>query len=230
MGWQKSSSRISFPRRVGLVHASANVVALYLYVSSSLARKRGRRLRGWWLSTAGFGVATTSAYLGGHLSLGKGIGVDQTAFDEGPTDWQPVIADAKAEIFEGLEPEGVAIIPEDSPYRDRLVKEIQRILVEELVGLLVEQQRVRVPHGDAPGPFLAAERLAEHVADRNRADLRTGHAGNLEHREAAAAALQFDLYFLVVELACAQLAAEAVARRDPRPGPHQRVEHALFRG
>src|SRR4030095_15169350 len=32
------------------------------------------------------------------------------------------IADAKAEIFEGLEPEGIAIIPEDSPYRDRLVK------------------------------------------------------------------------------------------------------------
>ncbi|HXG80394.1 MAG TPA: UDP-N-acetylmuramoyl-tripeptide--D-alanyl-D-alanine ligase [Sphingomicrobium sp.] len=32
------------------------------------------------------------------------------------------IADAKAEIFEGLEPEGVAIVPEDSPYRDRLVK------------------------------------------------------------------------------------------------------------
>ena len=80
-------------RRVGLVHASANVVALYLYVSSSLARKRGRRLRGWWLSTSGFGVVTASAYLGGHLSFGKGIGVDQTAFDEGPTDWQPVIAE-----------------------------------------------------------------------------------------------------------------------------------------
>ena len=32
------------------------------------------------------------------------------------------IADAKAEIFEGLEPDGVAIIPEDTPYRDRLVK------------------------------------------------------------------------------------------------------------
>jgi nitrite reductase/ring-hydroxylating ferredoxin subunit/uncharacterized membrane protein len=81
-------------RRVGLVHAGANVVALYLYVRSSLARKRGRRLRGWCLSTAGFGVVTASAYLGGHLSFGKGIGVDQTAFDEGPTDWQPVIADA----------------------------------------------------------------------------------------------------------------------------------------
>jgi nitrite reductase/ring-hydroxylating ferredoxin subunit len=82
------------PRRVGLVHASANVVALYLYVRSSVARKRGRRLRGWWLSMTGFGVITTSAYLGGHLSFSRGIGVDHTAFDEGPTDWQPVIADA----------------------------------------------------------------------------------------------------------------------------------------
>jgi UDP-N-acetylmuramoyl-tripeptide--D-alanyl-D-alanine ligase len=32
------------------------------------------------------------------------------------------IADAKAEIFEGLEPEGIAIVPEDSPWRDRVVK------------------------------------------------------------------------------------------------------------
>ena len=32
------------------------------------------------------------------------------------------IADAKGEIFEGLEEDGVAIIPEDSPWRDRLVR------------------------------------------------------------------------------------------------------------
>ncbi|WP_294120437.1 UDP-N-acetylmuramoyl-tripeptide--D-alanyl-D-alanine ligase [Sphingomonas sp.] len=32
------------------------------------------------------------------------------------------IADAKAEIFEGLEPGGIAILPEDSAYRGRLVK------------------------------------------------------------------------------------------------------------
>jgi UDP-N-acetylmuramoyl-tripeptide--D-alanyl-D-alanine ligase len=31
------------------------------------------------------------------------------------------IADAKAEIFEGLKPGGVAIVPFDSPYRDRLI-------------------------------------------------------------------------------------------------------------
>ena len=31
------------------------------------------------------------------------------------------IADAKAEIFQGLEPGGTAIIPFDSPHRDRLI-------------------------------------------------------------------------------------------------------------
>ena len=32
------------------------------------------------------------------------------------------VADAKGEIFQGLEAEGVAVIPEDSPYRGRLVR------------------------------------------------------------------------------------------------------------
>jgi UDP-N-acetylmuramoyl-tripeptide--D-alanyl-D-alanine ligase len=32
------------------------------------------------------------------------------------------IADAKGEIFEGLEPDGIAIVPENLPWRDRLVK------------------------------------------------------------------------------------------------------------
>jgi len=32
------------------------------------------------------------------------------------------IADAKAEIFEGLEPDGVAILPGDTPWSDRLIK------------------------------------------------------------------------------------------------------------
>ncbi|MDQ3079851.1 MAG: UDP-N-acetylmuramoyl-tripeptide--D-alanyl-D-alanine ligase [Pseudomonadota bacterium] len=36
------------------------------------------------------------------------------------------IADAKAEIFAGLEPGGVAIIPEDTPYRDRLLRAARR--------------------------------------------------------------------------------------------------------
>jgi UDP-N-acetylmuramoyl-tripeptide--D-alanyl-D-alanine ligase len=36
------------------------------------------------------------------------------------------IADAKAEIFDGLEPGGTAIVPNDTPHRDRLVKAARR--------------------------------------------------------------------------------------------------------
>ncbi len=39
---------------------------------------------------------------------------------------EEAIADAKAEIFEGLEPDGIAIIPNDTPHRDRLVKAARR--------------------------------------------------------------------------------------------------------
>jgi len=40
---------------------------------------------------------------------------------------EEAIADAKAEIFEGLEPRGVAIVPNDTPHRDRLVKAARRL-------------------------------------------------------------------------------------------------------
>src|SRR4051812_40660521 len=39
---------------------------------------------------------------------------------------EEAIADAKAEIFEGLKPDGVAIIPNDSAHRDRLLKAARR--------------------------------------------------------------------------------------------------------
>jgi len=39
---------------------------------------------------------------------------------------EEAIADAKAEIFQALEPEGVAIVPNDTPHRDRLVKTARR--------------------------------------------------------------------------------------------------------
>jgi UDP-N-acetylmuramoyl-tripeptide--D-alanyl-D-alanine ligase len=39
---------------------------------------------------------------------------------------EEAIADAKAEVFEGLERDGVAIIPNDTPHRDRLVKAARR--------------------------------------------------------------------------------------------------------
>ncbi|HET7708340.1 MAG TPA: UDP-N-acetylmuramoyl-tripeptide--D-alanyl-D-alanine ligase [Sphingomicrobium sp.] len=39
---------------------------------------------------------------------------------------EEAIADAKAEIFEGLEPGGTAILPNDSPHRDRLLRAARR--------------------------------------------------------------------------------------------------------
>src|SRR4029079_3104781 len=39
---------------------------------------------------------------------------------------EEAIADAKAEICEGLEPHGIAILPNDTPHRDRLLKAARR--------------------------------------------------------------------------------------------------------
>ena len=39
---------------------------------------------------------------------------------------EEAIADAKAEIFEGLEADGVAVLPNDTPHRDRLVRAARR--------------------------------------------------------------------------------------------------------
>src|SRR4029078_6821108 len=39
---------------------------------------------------------------------------------------EEAIADAKAEIFIGLEPDGIAIVPNSTPHRDRLVKAARR--------------------------------------------------------------------------------------------------------
>ena len=39
---------------------------------------------------------------------------------------EEAIADAKAEIFEGLEPHGIGILPNDTPHRDRLLKAARR--------------------------------------------------------------------------------------------------------
>jgi len=86
-------------RRVGVVHAVGNTTALTLHVLSWRARRDGRRFDGFALSTLGIAAATFSAWLGGHLSYGRGVGVNQTAFDEPPQEWTPVAADT--DVLEG---------------------------------------------------------------------------------------------------------------------------------
>lgn len=80
-------------RRVGLVHAGANVVALAVYSRSLVSRRRGHRVRGVGLSALGLSTVGAGAYLGGHLVLARGLGVDRTAFESRPEDWTDVADD-----------------------------------------------------------------------------------------------------------------------------------------
>ncbi len=87
-------------RRVGLVHALANSMALACYVASLMQRRGGSRARAKTLSYVGLGAMTVGGYLGGHMSYGLASGVDRTTFDDGPNDWVDVMDEH--ELSEGL--------------------------------------------------------------------------------------------------------------------------------
>ncbi len=96
--WADSEAVDSDVRRVGLVHAAVNAVALGFYTSSLTSRRKGRRGRGIAMALAGAGVMTVGGHLGGHLAYRLGVGVDQTSFDRGPDDWTEALhADALAD-------------------------------------------------------------------------------------------------------------------------------------
>ena len=67
-------------RRVGLVHAAGNNVALVLYVLSFRARRRGRHGSGVLLSLAGLGLVGATGFLGAHLSLARKVATRDPAF------------------------------------------------------------------------------------------------------------------------------------------------------
>jgi nitrite reductase/ring-hydroxylating ferredoxin subunit len=98
--------------RVGLVHATINTAALGLYAASLGERARGHRGRGKALGLAGFGVLLAGSYLGGHLTFARGVNVNRTAWQEGPAQWTPVLADA--DLRDGqprtVEVEGVTVL------------------------------------------------------------------------------------------------------------------------
>ena len=108
--WADSEPVDAAVRRAGVVHAGCNAVASLLYAASWSARKRGARGRGAVLGFAGMSVLLAGGYLGGHLSLSKGVGPDQTVFDPGPTDWTTA---ADASVL----PEGrpTRVVVDDTP-------------------------------------------------------------------------------------------------------------------
>lgn len=85
--WADGSVGNPSVRRIGVVHAVTNSAALSLYAASLRARRRGDRGKGMALGLLGAGALGFAGYLGGHLTLVNGVGVDQTAFDAGPDEW-----------------------------------------------------------------------------------------------------------------------------------------------
>jgi nitrite reductase/ring-hydroxylating ferredoxin subunit/uncharacterized membrane protein len=92
--WADTTPADDGVRRVGAVHAVANVAALGLYAASLAARRSDRHGRGVALGLAGIGALSVGGHLGGHLSYAKAVGVDRTAFESGPDDWSDVYDDA----------------------------------------------------------------------------------------------------------------------------------------
>ena len=81
-------------RRVGVVHAVANVVGVGLYATSLIARRRGNRAAGTGLGLAGMSVMTVGGYLGGYLGYSRGVGVNNAFWQHGIGDWVAVLDDA----------------------------------------------------------------------------------------------------------------------------------------
>ena len=116
--WADSEPVSDEVRRVGLVHASTNALALTLYGSSLAARRRGSVAKGKVLSLAGAGVLAAAGYLGGHMSFTRGVGPNQTAYDPGPDDWSTAI--------------GSDDLPQDEP---------KTVVVEDTPVLLVRHRK-----------------------------------------------------------------------------------------
>ncbi len=79
-GWAEWSAAQPREKRVGLVHAAVNVVAIGSYAASWNARRRGRHDTGAKLALAGAAASGLGAYLGGHLAIARKVGSRNPAF------------------------------------------------------------------------------------------------------------------------------------------------------
>jgi nitrite reductase/ring-hydroxylating ferredoxin subunit/uncharacterized membrane protein len=94
--WSETDGRA---KRIGLTHGVMNLTAAGLYALSLMVRRQSRS-KGIAISMTAFGLAMSSAFLGGHLTYGEQIGVDHTATadQDTPKKYTAVLdADALAE-------------------------------------------------------------------------------------------------------------------------------------
>jgi hypothetical protein len=81
-GWAEWSAAGPRDKRVGLVHAVTNALAISLYAASWVARRRGRHSPGVRLAVAGAAVSGVGGYLGSHLSLARKLGSRHPAYGD----------------------------------------------------------------------------------------------------------------------------------------------------
>ncbi len=116
----KEALRLALERSApGAVHASVKSYNNHTGVPLSLARMpRDSRYGVFEMGMNHVGeLAALTRFVRPHVALITWIAPAHREFF--PSD--EAIADAKGEIFQGLEPGGVAVIPFDSPHRDRLI-------------------------------------------------------------------------------------------------------------
>jgi len=108
--WSETDGRA---KRIGMTHGVMNLAATGLYVTSLLLRRKSRS-KGIGVSMMAYAVATSSAFLGGHLTYGEQIGVDHTATadQEQPEKFTAVLDDEKlpAEKPTKVTADGVAVV------------------------------------------------------------------------------------------------------------------------
>ena len=81
-GWAEWSEAGPREKRVGLVHAVTNAVAIGIYAASWSARRRGRHAAGVRRALAGAAVSGIGGYLGGHLAAARKVGSHDPAFND----------------------------------------------------------------------------------------------------------------------------------------------------
>ena len=99
-------------RRIGTVHALLNTAGLTLNVASLAARRGGFRRLGRLLSGVAYAGTTLSAHLGGHLSFGRGVRVNRTAFESPRERYAPVCEESELNggKLVGVELEGESVV------------------------------------------------------------------------------------------------------------------------
>ena len=81
-GWAEWSAAPARDKRVGLVHAVTNAVAIGFYAASWSARRQGRHGSGSRLALAGMAISGVGGYLGGHLAAARNVGSHHPAYDD----------------------------------------------------------------------------------------------------------------------------------------------------